>query len=112
VLVWPSLPEVDRAVRDWAARQAAAHPALLAIGYFGSYARRESGPGSDLDLVVIVAGSDRAFIERAVEWDSSGLPVPTDLVVYTSAEWRSLQSEGGRFARVLAAETIWVLGAP
>jgi hypothetical protein len=99
-------------VRDWAARQAAAHPAVLAIGYFGSYARRESGPGSALDLVVIVADSDRPFMERAAEWDPGGLPVPTDLVVYTSAEWRNLQAEGGRFARVLAAETIWVLGAP
>lgn len=112
VLVWPRLPEVDRSARDWAARQAETHPGTRAIGYFGSYARCDHGPGSDLDLVVIVAASDRPFIERGGDWDLRGLPVPADLLVYTADEWRRLQSEGGRFAHVLATETVWVLGAP
>jgi predicted nucleotidyltransferase len=112
VLVWPRLRDVDRAARDWATRQAETRPGTRAIGYFGSYARCNPGPGSDLDLVVIVADSDRPFIERAVEWDLQGLPVPADLLVYTADEWHRLQSGGGRLARVLAKETVWVLGAP
>lgn len=112
VLVWPRLPDVDRAARAWAARQADAHPETLAVGYFGSYARRDNGPGSDLDLVLIVAASDGPFTERAAKWDLRGLPVPADLLVYTADEWRRLQREGGRFAQVLAAETVWLLGAP
>jgi hypothetical protein len=111
VLVWPSLPQVDRAARAWADRQCAAREGILAIGYFGSYARRDYGPGSDLDLIAIVATSTRPFIERAGEWDLHGIPVPTDLLVYTLGEWRRLHAEGGRFARVLAAETVWMSGS-
>jgi len=111
VLVWPSLPQVDRAARAWAERQASAREGVVAIGYFGSYARRAYGPGSDLDLVAIVSESERPFIERASEWDLDGIPVPADLLVYTVEEWRRLQAEGGRFARTLAAETVWICGS-
>lgn len=110
VLVWPNLPRVDGAARAWAERQAAARDGVVAIGYFGSYARRDFGPGSDLDLVAIVATSDRPFIERASEWDLNGLPVPADLLVYTVEEWRRLQAGGGRFARTVATETVWLHG--
>ena len=111
VLVWPSLPQVDRAARAWAERQASAREGVVAIGYFGSYARRAYGPGSDLDLVAIVSESERPFIERASEWDLDGIPVPADLLVYTVEEWRRLQAEGGRFARTLAAQTVWTCGS-
>ena len=110
VLVWPSLPQVDRAVRVWAGRQVTARDGVVAIGYFGSYARRDHGPGSDVDLIAIVSESDRPFIERASEWDLNGLPVPADLLVYTVEEWRRLQADAGRFARTLAAETVWMHG--
>jgi hypothetical protein len=108
VLVWPSLPQVDGAARVWAERQAAAREGVVAIGYFGSYARRDHGPGSDLDLIAIVEKSGRPFIERASEWDLHGIPVPTDLLVYTIDEWRRLQAEGGRFARTIEAEAVWM----
>lgn len=112
MLVWPSLEQVDRAARDWATHQAGSRDEIIAAGYFGSYARGEHGPGSDLDLVVVVAESHRPFIERALDWDVSRLPVPADLVVYTSAEWERLQAVGGRFARMLATEAVWMIGAP
>ena len=111
VLVWPSLPQVDCAARAWAERQQTVRDGVVAVGYFGSYARRDYGPGSDLDLVAIVSESDRPFIERASEWDLDGIPVPADLLVYTVEEWRRLQAEGGRFARTLAAETVWICGS-
>jgi hypothetical protein len=31
-----------------------------------------------------------------------------ELLVYTQAEWQRLMEEAGRFARTLAAETVWV----
>lgn len=110
VLVWPTLPQVDGAARAWAERQTAIRDGVVAVGYFGSYARRDYGPGSDLDLVAIVATSDRSFIERASEWDLNGLPVPADLLVYTVEEWGRLQVDGGCFARMLATETVWLHG--
>ena len=40
--------------------------------------------------------------------DTTMLPVPADLVIYTDAEWRELERGNGRFARTLARETVWV----
>jgi len=108
VLKWPDRDTVDEAVRQWAGLQAARRPELLRVGYFGSYARGDWGVGSDVDLVAIVARSDEPFEARAARWDVTPLPVPADLIVYTSDEWEALQQRGGRFAERLARETVWV----
>ncbi len=108
VLIWPDHKQVDQAVRDWAAQAAERHPELLRLGYFGSYAREDWGVGSDLDLVAIVEEASEPFERRSLCWDVSELPVPVELLVYTKAEWSRLEAEGGRFARTLARETVWV----
>ncbi len=109
VFRWPDRETVDAAVRAWAREEAARRPELLRLGYFGSYARGDWGPGSDLDLVAVVRESDLPFERRAAAWDVLSLPVHADLLVYTVREWEALQARGGRFARVLADETVWVL---
>jgi predicted nucleotidyltransferase len=109
VLRWPDRETIDAAVRAWARAEATRRPELLRLGYFGSYARGDWGPGSDLDLVAVVGESDQPFERRAVAWDVLSLPVHADLLVYTAQEWEALQARGGRFARVLADETVWVL---
>lgn len=65
--------------------------------------------GSDLDLVAVVRGTDIPFTQRSLAWDLSGLPVPADLRVYTEREWRDLMRQGGRFARMLETEAVWIL---
>jgi len=50
---------------------------------------------------------NRPFARRAAEWDSNQLPVPTDVLVYTEEEWRSLRQRG-RFYPTLMREGIWV----
>jgi predicted nucleotidyltransferase len=97
-------------VRRWAAELARSHPEVSRIGYFGSYARGDWGPGSDLDLVVIVRHSDEPFAGRAARWDATGLPVPADLLVYTEDEWDGLLATT-RFHRTVTQEGIWVHGA-
>ncbi len=104
VLVWPDPGQVVSAVRLWAAEQAAGRGDLLAVGYFGSYARGDSGVGSDVDIVVLVRASSEPFIERGRSWDTLSLPVPADLVVYTADEWRALEATPG----TLAAAILWV----
>jgi predicted nucleotidyltransferase len=107
VLKWPDQEEVDRAVRQWAA--AVAHPEVLRIGYFGSYARGNWGVGSDLDLVVVVERSDLPFERRGNAWDLTDLPVPAELLVYTEEEWATLPHRS-RFGQTLRNETVWVYG--
>jgi len=109
VLRWPDREAVDAAVRSWARAEALGRPELLRLGYFGSYARGDWGPGSDLDLVAVVRESALPFERRAIEWNTLALPVHADLLVYTAREWDDLQARGSRFARVLADETVWVV---
>jgi uncharacterized protein len=68
--------------------------------------------GSDLDLVAIVDRSTEPFERRSLPWDLNPLPVPSELLVYTSTEWQLLLKKGGRFARTLEQETVWVYEAP
>jgi predicted nucleotidyltransferase len=92
VLKWPEAQAVLAAAERWACELAAREPAVVGVGYFGSYARGDHGVGSDLDLVVVVAESAEPIERRAARWDTTGLPVPADLLVYTRAEWTALVS--------------------
>jgi uncharacterized protein len=108
VIKWPKRRQVDEAVRKWAAAAIQLRPDVIRIGYFGSYARGDWGVGSDLDLLVIVSHAEEPFERRSSEWDLQELPVSADLLVYTLPEWECVQREGGRFARTLLQETVWV----
>ncbi len=108
VIKWPNRDQVDRGVRTWVADATKGRDDILRIGYFGSYARGDWGVGSDLDLIMIIQGTDAPFERRSLPWDLTGLPVQASLLVYTLHEWQQLQSEGGRFARTVAQEAVWV----
>lgn len=107
VFTWPDAHTVDCALRRWARQIAATKADARRIGYFGSYARGDWGVGSDLDVIVVVATSDKPFERRAADWDLTELPVPADVLVYTEDEWRSLDPES-RFAKTVATEAVWV----
>jgi hypothetical protein len=111
VLRWPDRDAVDAAVRAWARAELRRRPELVRLGYFGSYATGTWGVGSDLDLVAVVSSAEEPFERRAVSWDLIALPVPAEILIYTRREWNRLLERGGRFARVLATETIWVAAA-
>jgi len=111
VLVWPDRATVDRAVREWAARIARERPEVIRIGYFGSYARGDWGVGSDLDLLVVVDRSEDPFVRRSARWDTTTLPVPADLLVYTAAEWESPGLREG-FGNTAARDAVWVFERP
>jgi hypothetical protein len=109
VLKWPDPATVERELRAWAQSECERRPGLLRLGYFGSYARGDAGVGSDLDLVAVVRESQEAFERRSIGWDLGPLPVPAEIIVYTKEEWASLLAEGGRFARMLRDEVIWIV---
>lgn len=109
VLRWPDARTVDRAVRRWAEKTGRERKGVRAVGYFGSYARGDWGVGSDLDLVIVVDRSERPFSTRAAAWDATDLPVPADVLVYTSDEWNALGQQG-KFRQTLMRETVWVYG--
>ncbi|MCP4629378.1 MAG: nucleotidyltransferase domain-containing protein [bacterium] len=108
VLKWPDQSTVDRAARSWAVKEAGRHLELLRLGYFGSYARGDAGVGSDLDLIAIVDRTAETFERRSMTWDLNTLPVPAELIVYTLQEWKRLQKQGSKFARMLNNQVVWI----
>lgn len=106
VLKWPDLREVAHAVRRWAEHLVASGRDVIRIGYFGSYARGDWGPGSDLDIIIIVPSSAEPFERRGTQWDTTALPVPADVLVYTNDEWSCLSQ--GRFYQRVMREAVWV----
>ena len=107
VLRWPDHRAVHDAVQRWARDMAAAHPELQRVGYFGSYARGDWGVGSDVDLILIVTDADQVVARRAAAWDTTRLPVPADVLVYTGAEWERV-SRTRPFGYRIAREVRWV----
>jgi uncharacterized protein len=99
---------VEEALHDWLAREEGRHPDLVRLGYFGSYARGDWGVGSDLDLIALMREAGEPFERRALSWDLNRLPVPSELLVYTEAEWRRLLDTRSRFAETVLQQTVWV----
>jgi predicted nucleotidyltransferase len=106
VLKWPDAQTVVKALKLWVEKVLKTRSDVVRIGYFGSYARGDWGVGSDLDLVIIVEKAAKPFEMRAAEFDTLELPVPTDALVYTQGEWRSLRNR--KFFQTLAGEAVWV----
>lgn len=106
---WPSAEVVLGAAHAWAREAAGQRPNLIALGYFGSYARGEAGFGSDLDLIAVVRTDNRPAMERSRDWRTETLPVPADLLVFTVREWERLEADGGRFGQTLRAEAQWLV---
>ena len=97
VLVWPDRDAVDKAAREWAGAITGADPNVRRVGYVGS----------DLDVVIVVARSDTPWERRAAAWDTTPLPVPADLLVYTEDEWSRIDPDS-RFGRMLEREIEWL----
>lgn len=108
VLKWPDRVAVDRAARLWAAAQRQLHPEIVRVGYFGSYALGDWGVGSDLDLVVIVDRCERVFTERPLDWDTSTLPVPAEILAYIRDEWERLLAGANGFVEAVSRQVVWL----
>lgn len=107
VLAWPTAEQVVGAARYWALPHAESE-SVLAIGYYGSYARGDWGVGSDLDLVVVLA--DGSSAASGIDWQLESLPVPAEVRVYSASEWNALLRSDLRMAKVLREETVWLVG--
>jgi predicted nucleotidyltransferase len=83
---------------------------VVAVGWFGSYPAGNWGVGSDLDLVVVLEAAREPFERRAVRFDTTTLPVPADLLVYTRAEWERLGQRTG--SKSFARGVEWLVGSP
>jgi len=94
-------------IREWLDRQKPEHPEMIAAGLFGSYARGDYAPGSDIDLLIIVSASkEPRWFMRSSSFQTETLPLGADVFVYTQAERDQMEKTHPWFQHVLS-ETIW-----
>jgi uncharacterized protein len=81
------LPEEVQLIADQLRR--AMYPEKIYL--FGSYARGDAGPDSDLDFLAVVTDSSMSRYERALQARShvDSTSFPLDIVVLTKKEWES-----------------------
>jgi predicted nucleotidyltransferase len=101
--------EVLAGLTGWAIELRRLHPEITRLGLFGSYARGDYAPGSDIDLLIIVAESHEPLgFKRSAAFDTNDLPIGADVFVYTEAELERLGSDSPWLAHILG-EVVWVL---
>ena len=108
---WPKLSKIVSAAKTWARQTKTIDPRVVAIGYFGSYARLDYGYGSDLDLILIVDGHPHDF-DTPYHWDTRDIPVPCDVLTYNLDQWQKLARNGTSFHQTIMEEAVWLEGSP
>ena len=111
MLAWPDATTVREALARWTRGICRERADIQRVGYAGSYARGDWGVGSDVDVIIVLQSSPVPFDRRSAEWDSTSLPVPADLLVYTRDEWEGLTRTQPRFAATLRREIRWLYPA-
>jgi len=90
LLRWPEQEQVLNQVRIWAVQVAVERAGLERLALFGSYGRGDAGVGSDLDLLLIDAGSSGPQYQRLLAWPLAELPLSCDALVLTPTEHAEL----------------------
>ncbi len=112
VLKWPDRDAVLAAARRWASRLCRDDRAVETVLCVGSYARGDWGVGSDVDLIVLIGESTESALQRRLRYEPTDLPVPSDVWVYTRAEWFQLAARAPHLASRLAREMLDLTTGP
>ncbi len=82
------------------------HPDTLKVLLFGSFAKGDYTPESDIDILIIVRQTDIPFLERRDTFLDFLKDIPFDLniLVYTEAELKKMLDEGNLFIRQVMKE--------
>lgn len=85
------------------------HHRVIAAYLFGSCARGDKGPWSDLDIL-IVTETDGVFLERPLQFESLfDLDLPVDVLVYTPEEFKQLSAQGTGFWKTFNESNIQII---
>ncbi|MGC8778485.1 MAG: nucleotidyltransferase domain-containing protein [Candidatus Caldatribacteriaceae bacterium] len=84
----------------------AKHPEVKDLFLFGSFARGDYTPESDLDILIVCSHSGLPFPMRAEKFDSffRNLPFDVNLLVYTEEELHRMQEAKNPFILAVLTE--------
>ena len=105
-VTWLDRPAVLEATSQAVRELASQRPEILRVILFGSMARGDAVPGSDVDLLIVLQSSDRDFVERISLYRPSGIPVGVDVFPYTRQELDNMLDEGNGFVQQALEEGI------
>jgi predicted nucleotidyltransferase len=97
-------PRIRRALEQLIRERYRPDPNVAAVYLFGSFARGNAIPGSDLDLLVVLRDDSRPPRERIVDYLPERFPVGVDVVPWTEAELDERLARGDRMAHTILAE--------
>lgn len=99
-IISDSRARVEQAVHAYAAALRR-RPEVRRIIWFGSRISGRPTPGSDVDLCIVLSGSDKPRRDRIPEYLPGAFPVGLDLFPYTEEELAKLQqSSPGWYAAI------------
>lgn len=99
-------PAIMKAIAALAEELPERHPEIEKICLFGSFARNEAVPGSDVDILVVLASSDLPFRDRMGKYMPSSFPVGIDIFPYTRTEIETMLKAGNHFLKSATQDSI------
>ena len=84
---------VEAALRRWACQVGESRPEVRRIIWFGSRVNGIPAPGSDVDVCIVLSGSNRSVRDRVGDYLPFGFPVGIDLFPYTESELERLRDD-------------------
>ena len=112
-----TVAKLTKAEREWVGRyrielQEKHHDAVEQILLYGSKARGDAGPDSDLDVLLIVrneAAKQKRSLRRIGYLLAAKSDVVPSILAYTSAEWQQRRRSGSAFCRAVECDEVRVL---
>src|SRR5713226_8312703 len=78
---------VRAALNDYVAVLTSKHPEIIRMILFGSVARGDAVPGSDVDILIVLSASKKPFLRRMLDYMPDRFPVGAEVFPYTQAEF-------------------------
>ena len=105
-VTWLDRQGVLEAVQRAAKQLAASCPEVQRIILFGSMARGDAVPGSNVDLLVVLSECAAPFLDRIPKYKPLGIPIGVDVFPYTEEELKRMVEEGNGFVRQALSEGV------
>jgi predicted nucleotidyltransferase len=90
-------PGIMKAITQFAEEAPQKYPEIEKIYLFGSFARDEAVPGSDVDILIVLTDSHLPFRDRVSQYMPSSFPIGIDVFPYTRSEIETMLSQGNNF---------------
>lgn len=99
-------PGIMKAAKLLAQELSQKHPEIERVSLFGSFARDEAVPGSDVDILIVLTDSDVPFKDRIAKYMPSSFPVGVEVFPYTRSEMETMLGQGDFFLKSAQRDSI------